>query len=169
VFLAWLACVLRHVINPELWLQYTPGRWLAFAWATARVESNYKANAVNATSGAKGLFQYVESNVKALGVDPWSPWSQGWHAPELLAQSCDSFTWWLRLFIPGGTRMRALWHYGPADSDGISKAAKEKTFHKQYWIARLVGLIIDLPYLFLLPLGLVLLIRWRKRQKRSQG
>lgn len=163
VLVAYLAILCRHIITPELWLQFTPGRWLAFAVATAKVESSYQANAVNPSSGAAGLFQYTRTNVSVLGVDAGSVWSQGWHAPELLAQSVQTFGWWLRMFLPGGTSVRALWHYGPDDPEALEKAAQEETFLKTYWMWRLIGLVIDVPYAFILPAVLVYsLKKWGK-------
>ena len=166
VLICWIACVLRHVITPELWLQFTPGRWLAFVWATAKVESGYSAIAVNPDGGAEGLLQYVPGNVKALGVKAGSPWSQGWHAPQLMAEMCNSMSWWFRLFLPGGTAMRALWHYGPDDKDGMDKVKSEKSFFYAYWPARLVGIVVDLPYMFLLPFSLVWWLRWSRKKGR---
>ncbi len=162
----YVACLLRAIITPELWLQFTPGRWLAFVVATAKVESSFQANAVNGVSGAGGLLQYLPSNQRTLGVKWSSVWSQGWHCPELLAHSVTTLTWWFRAFF-GATAIRALWHYGPDDTDGLEKAAQETTFRNWYYAVRVPALLLDVPYL-LLTAGLMAMLLGRKVMRRRR-
>jgi len=146
----WIACVARSVLTPSLWIVVLPGRWLAFLAANVKVESGWGAALVNPTSGASGYLQWLPSSWQEFGVTVGSVLSEGWAVPAHQSARIGSMSEWFRLWIPGGTALRALWHYGSASSASCDqvKTDAEDGYASTYWWVRAVGLVIDVPILF---------------------